>query len=207
MNKISDRDEMREDILDAAERLMAQYGYRKMTMTDLAAEAGIGVGTTYRYFAGKGDVALAVLERVNRRVLEQLQSLAEAHETVTARLRAMLVARVLIRFELSRSHPQQHREEFRKAIEAAVQEQRVCWLQKETELFAQVLREGQAAKQFEPSDADETAQTLMGATKGLMPRNLHPHEFTEPSRMQERVERLADLLLRAVRACPVKMPE
>ena len=200
MNKAPDRDEMREGILDAAERLMAQYGYRKMTMTDLAAESGIGVGTTYLYFSGKDEVALAVVDRVNRRVLAQLQSLSESPGSAATRLRSMLIARVLIRFEMARPHPQQHREEFRKAIETAVQERRQCWLHEEAQLFADVLRTGQANGEFEVENLDETARTLLRATKGLMPGNLLPQEFAQPSRVQERAERLADLLLRAVMA-------
>jgi AcrR family transcriptional regulator len=32
-------------ILDAAERLLERYGYRKMTVEELASEAGIGKGS------------------------------------------------------------------------------------------------------------------------------------------------------------------
>jgi len=45
--------DVRDAILDAAERLLARYGYRKMTMDDLASEAGIGKGTTYLHFPSK----------------------------------------------------------------------------------------------------------------------------------------------------------
>ncbi len=36
---------MRDKILDATERLLARYGYAKMTVEDIAREAGIGKGT------------------------------------------------------------------------------------------------------------------------------------------------------------------
>ena len=198
MNKGTDKDGMREGIIDAAKRLMAQYGYRKMTMSDLAAEAGIGVGTTYLYFSGKDEVALAVVERANRHVLTQLQSLADSEGKATARLRAMLIARVMLRFEMARPYPQQHREEFRKAIETTLQERRTCWQQDETQLFVGVLRTGQAQGEFESVDADELAPTLLLATNALMPGNLHPHEFAAPDQVRLRAAQLADLLLRAV---------
>src|SRR5437763_1237801 len=42
-------------ILDAADRLLARYGYQKMTVDDLAREAGIGKGTVYLSFPGKSE--------------------------------------------------------------------------------------------------------------------------------------------------------
>ena len=193
---------MREGIVDAAERLMALYGYRKMTMTDLAGEAGIGVGTTYLYFSGKDEVALAVVERANRRVLAQMEALAHAAEPPRGRLRALLVARVMLRFEMARPHPQQHREEFRRAVEAAIQVRRTCWQKDEVQLFVDVLRAGQAAGEFEFGQAEDTAHTMIEAMTSLMPRNLHPEDFAAPERVHDRAARLADLLLRAVASHP-----
>jgi AcrR family transcriptional regulator len=50
-------------ILDAAERLLARYGYRKMTMDDLAREAGIGKGTKYLHFPSKQEVVLCSIDQ------------------------------------------------------------------------------------------------------------------------------------------------
>lgn len=40
----------RDRILDAAERLLGRFGYRKMTVEDIAVEARIGNGTVYLSF-------------------------------------------------------------------------------------------------------------------------------------------------------------
>ena len=90
MAKETTKQEIFEAILDAAERLLAHYGYGKMTMSDLAEEAGIGVGTIYLHFSGKAEVAFAVFERSNRRVVEQLEAEARAASPLPIRLRAML---------------------------------------------------------------------------------------------------------------------
>ena len=97
------KQEIRETILDAAERLLTRYGYSKMTMSDLAEEAGIGVGTTYLHFPGKAEVALAVVMRANLRVVEEQRRSAALPGRVEARLRDVLTQRVLIRFEHSQS--------------------------------------------------------------------------------------------------------
>jgi hypothetical protein len=46
--------EVREAILDAGERLLAGYGYKKMTIDDLAREVGIGKGSVYLHFTFEG---------------------------------------------------------------------------------------------------------------------------------------------------------
>ena len=47
---------MEDRILDGWNRLLARYGYRKLTMDDLASEVGIGKGTIYLYFRSKEDL-------------------------------------------------------------------------------------------------------------------------------------------------------
>ena len=45
---------MRDKILDATERLLSRYGYAKMTVEDIAREAGIGKGTRAERKAFRG---------------------------------------------------------------------------------------------------------------------------------------------------------
>jgi AcrR family transcriptional regulator len=48
-------------ILGAAQRLMAQYGYVRMSMDAVAAEAGVTKPTVYRRYANKIELALAAI--------------------------------------------------------------------------------------------------------------------------------------------------
>jgi AcrR family transcriptional regulator len=50
-------------ILDAAERLFSEHGFHEAKMADLAAEAGVAVGTLYKYFPGKDDVFASLATR------------------------------------------------------------------------------------------------------------------------------------------------
>src|SRR3954452_1273194 len=90
----------REDlILDAADRLLARYGYKKMTIDDLAREAGIGKGTVYLHFRSKEDVVLSHVDRIVKRLIARLQVISASDATPAVRLREMLVLRVMFRFD------------------------------------------------------------------------------------------------------------
>src|SRR5262249_39715245 len=97
---------IRDAILDAAERLLAHYGYRKMTMDDLAREAGIGKGTTYLHFPSKQEVVLCSIDRIVERLLEQLRAIARSDGAPAAKVRQMLRTRVLFRFDSVKDYSQ-----------------------------------------------------------------------------------------------------
>src|SRR4051794_13779343 len=90
------REDTREAILDAANRLLIRYGYKKMTVDDLAQEAGIGKGTVYLYFSSKEAVALQCADRLTMRVQEDLREAAHCATPPCERIRRMLMLRVLL---------------------------------------------------------------------------------------------------------------
>ncbi len=199
MPRETTKQETREAILDAAERLLTRYGYGKMTMSDLAEEAGIGVGTTYLHFPGKAEVALAVVTRANLRVVEEQRRIAASPGPAEARLRDVLTQRVLIRFK--RLRQQKHSlAELRKAIERqkGLMEQGILWREQETQIVANLLTEGADRGEFEADDAAGTADAMLWATEAFLPKNLRQEDLEMPHLVPERVHRIVELLLRAV---------
>ena len=57
----------REQILEAAFRCLAQKGYSRMTVRDIAAEAGVSVGTLYLHFENKEAIVQALSEHGRER--------------------------------------------------------------------------------------------------------------------------------------------
>src|SRR5688500_3977534 len=53
----------REEILDAAMRLIAQKGFTAVTVRDVAAEAGVVHGLLRHYFASRDELMAAAFER------------------------------------------------------------------------------------------------------------------------------------------------
>lgn len=200
MSKETTKQETGEAILDAAERLLARYGYNKMTMSDLAEEAGIGVGTTYLHFPGKAEVALAVVDRSHERVIEKLRETACSAAPPPHRLREMLQMRVLLRYEAVRNRSHQI-EELKNAMrqQMLIQQCRRRWFDVEMILFGKVLQEGRDQKIFELDDALNTAETLLWAMDALMPRNLKAQDYEDPEAFADKAQRIVEMLLRSLR--------
>lgn len=199
MIKEANKQETHDSIIDAAERLLDRYGYAKMTMTDLAEEAGIGVGTTYLYFPGKLDVALAVLERLITQINTRLREIAASTAPAEQKIREMLTARLIIRFESARKRHHQI-DEFKQAVKSTVEARRAGWQADESKIIAAVLEQGQHDGVFEFENASEMANTLMLTTSCLTPKNLSRHDFETPDEFYRKADQIVSLLIRGLRA-------
>jgi AcrR family transcriptional regulator len=65
----------RRRIFETALRLFLSRGYEGTTLRDIAAEAGCSLGLTYRYFAGKEELVLALYEHLAGELEERVRSL------------------------------------------------------------------------------------------------------------------------------------
>jgi len=63
----------RDQILDAANGLLAERGYEEVTVDQIAKAAGVARGLVHHYFGGRKEVYLALLERVAANREEQLR--------------------------------------------------------------------------------------------------------------------------------------
>lgn len=197
------RSETRELILDAVDSLFGRCGYSRMTIEDVAKEAGIGKGSIYLHFASKEDLALSSIDRLIQRLLDRLRDLADAGGPAAGRLARMLETRVLYRFD-NVNQDSQSLEAMLAGIRAAFLVRRETWFEAETELFAAVLAEGAAAGELEAEDPVATARLLLTATNALLPYSLSKLELGRRSLIEERVRNLAALLLNGLlkRAVP-----
>src|SRR3546814_8314834 len=62
MPKIVDKDAKRLSLIEAAAIVFAREGFARTKMAHIAAEAGVGKGTLYEYFASKNELFLSVCE-------------------------------------------------------------------------------------------------------------------------------------------------
>lgn len=195
MAAIAPKEAVRESILDATDRLLARFGYRKMTVDDIAVEAGIGKGTIYLHFSSKEEVVLSHVDRIVDRLKQQhLAVIARSKITAPERIRQMLLARVLFRFD-SIQHYTQSLNDLLAALRPGLLARRARYFEEEAELFAGVLAEGRASGEFQIENDLATARALLEATNGLLPYSLSTTELGEREEVERRTSAIADLLL------------
>ena len=189
--------EVREAILDATDLLLSRYGYKKMTIDDLAKEVGIGKGSVYLHFPSKEEIVLSHIDRIIEQLKETLSAIAGEGEKPEQRLRRMLRARVLHRFE-SVQHYTQNLNDLLAAIRPNFLARRETYFTEEARIFAAVIEDGQQSGDFADGDSLEIAESLILATNSLLPFNLTVQELGARKDVEKKAMRLADLLLQGL---------
>ena len=194
MRAVATREDIRDLILDATDRLLARYGYRKMTMDDLAQEVGIGKGTIYLHFPSKEEVVLSHVDRIVERLKGELAGLARGGGRPAARLRRMLVTRVMFRFD-SVQHYTESLSDLLAALRPGLLARRRRHFEEEAEVLAEVLREGRHAGDFQFRDPRAAARTLLTATNALLPYSLSARELGGRAELEAEATAVVDMLL------------
>ncbi len=194
MRAIATREDIRDAILDAADRLLARYGYKKMTVEDLSQEVGIGKGTIYLHFPSKEEVVLSHVDRIVERLKVRLLEIAGRPLPAAERLSLMLVERVLFRFD-SVQHYTESLSDLLAALRPGLLARRERHFEEESRIIAEVLRDGKSAGAFDFKDARATARTLLLATNALLPYSLSTRELGEREDVEKEASRIVNLLL------------
>ena len=188
----------RDAILDATDRLLARYGYKKMTIDDLAKEVGIGKGSVYLHFDSKQEIALSHIDRIIDRLKANLRMIAARRSGADKRLREMLVQRVMFRFD-SVQHYTQSLNELLAHLRPRLLERRKRYFDEEAAILASIIIEGQDSKIFASGDPVDLAQTLVTATNSLLPYSLSSYELGDRIDVADRAKKTADVLIRGLR--------
>ena len=96
------RNQVRDAVLETTAALVAQHGLRGVTMSQIAADSGIGRATLYKYFPDVESILLAWHERQVASHLEHLLALRDQAATPSDALTAVLGAYALICHKINR---------------------------------------------------------------------------------------------------------
>src|SRR6188474_1028286 len=80
----------REALLDAAQRLLIEMGYAKLTTRELAAAAGVNQGLVHYYFGSLEEVLFQALERYSDALLERQRALYTGPEPFITKWRTAM---------------------------------------------------------------------------------------------------------------------
>lgn len=156
----------RDQILDAAGGVFAEYGLRKTTMGDIVRAAGVARATVYRYFGSKDEVFVSVLHREMDDIIRAVREAVDAETGTRRKLRAAImthsemirkkinVFRVTVRAlaDIMGSHEGGHLEKVAADFQAIVRS---------------ILEAGVRAGEIVADDLDITSLAIIYALKGV----------------------------------------
>lgn len=191
----------RQAILDAARQRFLHYGYKKTTIDEIAADAGVGKGTVYLYFGGKEDLLLTLVVEVKRAITEQMRGIATSAAAPPDKLREMMAARVLAVYDACKStaHGIELVDYLRPQLSHCGREE----YEAQQGLLADVLREGHKIGVFDIADAPRAAHLLSAALLAFFPPYICPPFPTDRSReeLEAGAREMVGFLVRGLRRC------
>jgi AcrR family transcriptional regulator len=203
MTTVEAPSDTREAILDACDHIMARYGFRKMTMDDLAREAHVSKRTIYYHFPSKEEVGLSSIGRVVEQVHRTLKDLAALPNPPEDKLKQMLVERVMGRVRQVKDYYQSLDELF-EVVRPAYMERRTRYFNEECGVLSEMLNEGRQEGTFFFEDAAATAKILILATNAFLPYSLSVQELGNSEYIEHQLSLMADLLIAGLKKAPPK---
>ncbi len=163
-----EKQELRQEILDAARELFVREGYENVSMRKIAEKIEYSPTTIYLYFQDKADLLDSVCEETLQKLESRLAALVTAVPDALERLKTGL--RTYIQFGLE--HPNDYRVAFLLEYRPPTGEPERCLRchtmgQQAFDHTRNVVTECIRAGTFGPLDVEATSQTLWAAAHGL----------------------------------------
>jgi AcrR family transcriptional regulator len=155
-------------VLAAVHDEIVESGYRAMSLRSLAARAGVHEDALRNVFVSRESVLMAYLDRMGESMIALLNGIALSREPVPARVREILLTRVLFRFDVLRPW-RAHLEEMREPVLLAMRRREPVYVEKEASILERLLSEGQRTGLLLWADPEPMARTLLIATSALLP--------------------------------------
>ena len=186
---------VREKILEAAERRLWHYGIKKTTIDEIAADAGVGKGTVYLYFDSKEDISLAIFVGYKLGVLgEQEKIVASADLDTETKIHDFLLFPVVTAQTKCQLYPEAV--EIITVLKPHLAEHLRPYVDREIGLLEKILIEGNESGVLVVEDPASTARSLKLMTMGFMP----PFPcINDPIETQHEIQAIVRLTVRGMR--------
>ena len=188
-------------ILEAAQTLFAQFGYRKTTVDEIAHTANVAKGTMYKYFRSKDDIFAEVVHREGDQIIQLIEEAVKREEDPIKKIRALILVKI---------------KEIKKAVsfyrvtrEVAhelwpiMDSVRLDFLDWECEVITKILNEGNKTGQFKIARPEMVGCIIATVFKAL---ELEWVLKREQSQLEAEVDLLMDILLFGIKGREQEIP-
>jgi len=149
-------------ILDAADRRFADYGYNKTTMAEIADDCAMSVGNLYRHFKNKESIAVASMQRQLQAKLDAGVAAAAADDDALNALSAFL----LTRLRMGHAHfaGTRHLFDMMALVNSRHRDLLLAFEQKVIAALATIIKRGIIQGRFHSENQQQTAYDIHQAT-------------------------------------------
>lgn len=147
-----------EHLISCAEQLVRSGGFAALTMQTLANEADVGVGTLYRYFDNKADLATQVFRLATEREVAAMAAAAADGADAPQRL-GHAVHQFVRRAQAA---PRLAHALIAEPVDPAVEAERLHYRQAYARLYRRILDEGVRRGELPPQSTSVTAAAIVG---------------------------------------------
>jgi AcrR family transcriptional regulator len=195
---MSEKETVREQIVDAAKKRFSHFGYAKTTMAEVATDCSMSPGNLYRFFPGKLDIAEAIATEDYSKHLETLRKLAIApNKNGRQRLHDLLFE------ELRRTYNKLEKDPRAYEMARVISQERpqfANWmLENERKILVALMEESERRGEFAIENKEFTAEMIQSATMKFRYPQLWS-KLTLP-KLERELEGVMELLTNGL--CPV----
>jgi len=185
-----ERTARRNEILDAAYRLVYTKGYEQMTIQDILDELRISKGAFYHYFDSKGAVLEALVERMVVEQVEPLLSSVVQDPRLSALEKLQRYFDTAARWKITQKTFMLELLQVWLADENAIVRQKLFTMsaKRVTPLLAEIIRQGIREGVFTTSYPDHICQVIMYILQGLNDTIIELLISSETTRYDARLE-------------------
>ena len=154
-----------EQIVDTARKLFGKYGYKRVSMDEIAREANVTKKTIYSYFKSKEDVYFAVIESELERLSDKMDEVAARRIRPQDKIIELIYTHLNMIKETVMRNGNLRAAFFRNIW--MVEKVRKNFDEDEIELFRKVYAEGKAEGEFDIDNVELVADITHYCIKGL----------------------------------------
>lgn len=194
---MTEKESIREQIVDAAKKRFSHFGYTKTTMAEVATDCSMSPGNLYRFFPGKLDIAEAIATEDYTRRLENLRKLAVATgKNARDRLRDFLFEELRSTYNKLEKDPRAF--EMARVISQERPQFANWMLENERKILVELLEEAERRGEFCSENKEFIAEMIQSATMKFRYPQLWS-KLTLP-KLERELEGVLELLINGI--CP-----
>jgi len=184
-----EKEEVRDQIIEAARQIFSRYGFKKTTMDEIAHRVSKGKSSIYYYFQSKEDIYKAVIEKEATLIRDELTSAVSKANNPVDKLKTYVAVRMRTFYAMANFY-EAIKNEFLTHLDF-INKIREKYDKEEMQMVENFLKEGVHRNDFNLDNTELAAVAIVTAMKGL---EIPLIKYNNQLNLEERIDHLLNIL-------------